>query len=171
VKYKVKGKIDNLDIVKQICETRGVDYSNLELFLNPKDWVRSNPAIYNNLIRVAEIIIDAVRNNWNVGIVIDSDCDGYLSSAMIVNYLNDVLEFKGVRFYIHENKEHGLTPYIMNQIKEYPPQLLIIPDASSSDWTQHQELYDMGVKTVIIDHHEADGYSPFALVVNNTRSR
>lgn len=167
MKYKIKGKIDNLDIVKQICETRGVDYSNLELFLNPKEWVKSNPAIYNNMVRVAEIIIDAVKNNLNIGILIDSDCDGYLSSAMIVNYLNDVLGFNGMRFYIHENKEHGLTPYIMNQIKQYPPQLLIIPDASSSDWTQHQQLFDMGVKTVIIDHHEAEGYSPFALVVNN----
>lgn len=167
MKYKIKGKIDNLDIVKQVCETRGVDYSNLELFLNPKEWVRSNPAIYNNMVKVAEVIIDAVKNNLNIGILIDSDCDGYLSSAMIVNYLNDVLGFNGMRFYIHENKEHGLTPYIMNQIKQYPPQLLIIPDASSSDWTQHQELWNMGVKTAIIDHHEAEGYSPFALVVNN----
>ena len=167
MKYKIKGKIDNLDIVKQVCETRGVDYSNLELFLNPKEWVRSNPAIYNNMVKVAEIIIEAVKKNLNIGILIDSDCDGYLSSAMIVNYLNDVLGFNGMRFYMHENKEHGLTPYIMNQIKQYPPQLLIIPDASSSDWVQHQELWDMGVKTVIIDHHEAEGYSPFALVVNN----
>lgn len=167
MKYKIKGKIDNLDIVKQVCETRGVDYSNLELFLNPKEWVRSNPAIYNNMVKVAEIIIEAVKKNLNIGILIDSDCDGYLSSAMVVNYLNDVLGFNGMRFYMHENKEHGLTPYIMNQIKQYPPQLLIIPDASSSDWVQHQELWDMGVKTVIIDHHEAEGYSPFALVVNN----
>lgn len=167
MKYKIKGKIDNLDIVKQVCETRGVDYSNLELFLNPKEWVRSNPARYNNMVKVAEVIIDAVKKSLNIGILIDSDCDGYLSSAMIVNYLNDVLGFNGMRFYIHENKEHGLTPYIMNQIKQYPPQLLIIPDASSSDWTQHQQLFDMGVKTVIIDHHEAEGYSPFALVVNN----
>lgn len=167
MKYKLKGKIDNLDIVKQVCETRGVDYSNLEMFLNPKEWVRSNPAIYNNLVKVAEIIIYAVKSEMNIGILIDSDCDGYLSSAMIVNYLNDVLGFNGMRFYIHENKEHGLTPYIMNQIRQYPPQLLIIPDASSSDWTQHQELWNMGIKTVIIDHHETEGYSPFAIVVNN----
>lgn len=167
MKYKIKGEIDNLDIVKQICETRGVDYSNLELFLNPKEWVKSSPSMYNNLIQVAEIIVDSVKNNLNIGILIDSDCDGYLSAAMIVNYLNDVLGFNGLRFYIHENKEHGLTPYIMNQIRQYPPQLLIIPDASSNDWNQHQELASIGVKTVIIDHHEANGYSPFALVVNN----
>lgn len=167
MKYKLKGDKLDLDIVKQVCETRGVKYSGLELFLNPRDWVRSNPAIYNNLVKVAEIIIDAVKKNLNIGILIDSDCDGYLSSTMIVNYLSDVLGFKGMRFYMHENKEHGLTPYIMNQIKQCPPQLLIIPDASSSDWVQHQELSEMGVKTVIIDHHEADGYSPFAIVVNN----
>lgn len=167
MKYKIKGKIDDLDIVKQICETRGVDYSNLESFLNPKEWVRSNPAIYNNMVKVAEIIIEAVKNNLKIGILIDSDCDGYLSSAMVVNYLNDVLGFNEMRFYIHENKEHGLTPYIMNQIRQNPPQLLIIPDASSSDWVQHQELWNMGIKTVIIDHHEAEGYSPLAIVVNN----
>lgn len=167
MKYKIKGKIDNLDIVKQVCETRGVDYLHLESFLNPKEWVRSNPADYINLVKVAKIIVDAVKNKLKIGILIDSDCDGYLSSAMIVNYLNDVLGFRGMRFYLHENKEHGLTPYIMNQIKQNPPQLLIIPDASSSDWIQHKELLTMGIATVIIDHHEAEGYSPYATVVNN----
>ena len=167
MKYKLIGSIDNSDIVKQICETRGVDYSNLESFLNPKEWVRSNPSIYNNLTRIAEMIITAVKNSVNIGILIDSDCDGYLSSAMIVNYLKDVLGYNGMRFYLHQNKEHGLTPFIMNQIKEQPPQLLIIPDSSSNDCMQHLELYSMGVEVVIIDHHEADGYSPFAVVANN----
>ena len=68
MKYKIKGEIDNLDIVKQICETRGVDYSNLELFLNPKEWVKSSPSIYNNLIQAAETIVDSLKNNFNIGI-------------------------------------------------------------------------------------------------------
>ena len=167
MKYRVKGKIDNLDIVKQICETRGVDYSNLESFLNPKEWVRSNPAIYKNLLSVAQTIIDAVNRKLKIGILIDSDCDGYLSAAMVVNYLAEVMDYPYVRLYIHDEKQHGLTPYVMSQIKAEPPQLLIIPDASSSDYKQHEELYQSGVEIVIIDHHEADGYSPFATVVNN----
>ena len=167
MKYRVKGKIDNLDIVKQICETRGVDYSNLESFLNPKEWVRSNPAIYKNLLSVAQTIIDAVNRKLKIGILIDSDCDGYLSAAMVVNYLAEVMDYPYVRLYIHDEKQHGLTPYVMSQIKAEPPQLLIIPDASSSNYKQHEELYQSGVEIVIIDHHEADGYSPFATVVNN----
>lgn len=167
MKYKLKGEIDNLNIIKQVCETRSVDYKNLESFLNPKEWVRSSPTIYNNMELVAKIILDAVKENKKIGILIDSDCDGYCSSAMVVNYLNEVLNYQGMRFYMHQEKEHGLTPFIMNQIKQYPPDLLIIPDASSSDWTQHLELYEIGIETVIIDHHEADGYSPFAKVVNN----
>lgn len=167
MRYKLRGEIDKLNLVKQVCESRGVDYSQLEFFLNPKELVISNPAIYKNLTEAANIIINSARNNHKVGILIDSDCDGYLSAAMIVNYLNDVLGFQNIRFYIHDNKEHGLTHYIMKQIKQNLPQLLIIPDASSNDWKEHKELSELGVKTVIIDHHEADGYSPYAVVVNN----
>lgn len=166
MKYKLKG-VQGFDIIKQICETRGVDHNNLQEFLNPNSWVRENPRNYHNMVKSAEIIIDAVKCNKKIGLLVDSDCDGYCSSAMITNYLNEVLGFRDIRFYIHENKEHGLTPFIMNKIKECPPQVLIIPDASSGDYVEHKELHDMGITIVVIDHHEADKYSEFATVVNN----
>lgn len=166
MKYKLKGKLD-IDIVKQVCETRGVNYSTLDDFLNPKHWVRSNPEIYNNLVLGANTIVNAVNEGLKIGILIDSDCDGYCSSAMMVNYLNDVMGYRNVMFYMHENKEHGLTPYIMNIIKNNLPNLLIIPDASSSDYMQHKELKDLGVEIVVIDHHEAERYSENAIVINN----
>lgn len=168
--YKVIGNYDT-DIIKQICETRGVDFNNIQGFLNPQSYVRTNPMNYKNLEEVARTIICAVRNKLNIGIVIDSDADGYCSSAMITMYLKDVLGYTNIRFFIHDEKQHGLTPYIMQQIKssqnEYLPQLLIIPDASSNDYEQHKELYELGIDIVIIDHHEADKYSDYAKVVNN----
>lgn len=166
MKYKLIGKA-NFDLVQQVCETRGVDYKNIQEFLNPNDWVITNPEIYKNLKEVANIIIDAVKNELKIAILIDSDVDGYCSSAMIVNYLREVMNFTGLRMYLHNEKTHGLTPYIMSQIKDNIPNLLIIPDASSADYVQHEELYEMGVETIIIDHHEAEKYSTFAKVVNN----
>ncbi|MCI9069872.1 MAG: hypothetical protein HFJ13_11525 [Clostridium sp.] len=167
MKYKLKNAINSTDIVEQVCNNRGVDFKRIEEFLYPKKWVRSNPKIYTNLELIADTIIFVAKAKKKIGILIDSDCDGFLSAAMIVNYLREVLGVEEIRFYMHENKEHGLTSFIMNQIKEEPPELLIIPDASSNDWCQQAELSHMGIATVILDHHEAKGYSPFALIANN----
>lgn len=167
MKYKLKNTINSTDIVEQVCNNRGVDFETIEEFLYPKEWVRSNPKIYINLELIADTIIFVAKTKKKIGILIDSDCDGFLSAAMMVNYLREVLGVDEIRFYMHENKEHGLTSFIMNQIKEEPPELLIIPDAASNDWCQHIELSHMGVTTVILDHHEAKGYSPFALMANN----
>ena len=166
MKYKLKGNYDE-NIVKQICETRSVNYSDLDMFINPNIWYVTNPFNYKNMVEIATAILEAVKDNLKIGILIDSDVDGYCSSAMLVNYLYDVLDYKNIRFYLHEEKQHGLTPYIMDKIKACLPNVLIIPDASSSDFKQHKELRELGVKTLIIDHHETDGYSMDATVVNN----
>lgn len=166
MKYKLKGNHD-INLIKQVCETRSVDYDKLESFLNPMGEVRSNPFDYKNLEEAVNIIIEAAKNCLKIGFVVDSDTDGYCSSAMLINYTREVMGCEMPRIYLHENKEHGLTPYVMEKIKECPPDLLIIPDASSSDFMQHKELYDMGIEIVVIDHHETEKYSECATVVNN----
>lgn len=78
-----------------------------------------------------------------------------LDSGIKVNYL------------MHNGRENGLTEHIMKQINELKPDIVILPDASSSDYEQHEELYNKGIDVICLDHHEvSDGESKFAVVVN-----
>lgn len=168
MKYRLKSEDVNKDIIKLICENRQVDYNNLAEYLNPTKEHVTTPALYMDIDRACSEILEVVKRQGKIGILVDSDADGYCSSAMMVNYLHDVLNHTNFMFFIHENKEHGLTPYIMKKLKENPVDLLIVPDAGSNDFDQHFELDRIaGTTVVVIDHHEAERRSNYATVVNN----
>lgn len=48
--------------------------------------------------------------------------------------------------------------------------LIICPDSSSNDYEQHKELRHKGIRTLVLDHHEADAISNAACIINNQLS-
>ena len=104
--------------------------------------------------------------NDKILVQIDSDCDGYTSSAVLINYLHTL--FPGfvennITYRFHEGKEHGI---ILETIPE-DVKLVIAPDSSSNDYEVHQKLSERGVDVLVIDHHEAEKVSDYACVINN----
>ena len=102
-------------------------------------------------------------------IVVDCDCDGFTSSAILINYLYELfpawVENK-LSFFLHENKEHGLGD-CMEYIAKHDFALVVLPDAGSNDYEQHLELVNNNIEIIILDHHEAAITSPNAIVINN----
>lgn len=171
MRYKLKNEnVNREDILELICENRGVDYNKLDVFLNPDERVIISSEYYDNMQKACEVILEAVKQQKVIGILIDSDADGYLSASMVVNYLWHTFGFCKFVFLMHEEKKHGLTPQIMKQIEANNIDLMIIPDASSSDLKQHKELKEKDIEVVVIDHHEADKIPTDAIVVNNQLS-
>ena len=117
-----------------------------------------------------------ISRNSNVLIVVDSDCDGYTSSAILMNYLNRFFPSwvqNHVYYFIHSGKQHGLqdtldqSDWLMRKVN-----LIICPDSASNDYEQHKILKDHHVDCLVLDHHETDGgYSMDAVVINNQLSR
>ena len=122
-----------------------------------------------------ELLINHISLNNNAIIIVDSDADGYTSSAIFMNYLNRF--FPGwiqnhLNYWIHSGKQHGLVDFIDNydwlakNIK-----LIICPDSASNDYEQHRIFKEHGIDVLILDHHEADGgYSEDAVTINNQLS-
>lgn len=147
--------LDNLLISRGISDLHNFKYPNQESeigydsFHNMKDAVTE---ICNCL-------------SGKIALIVDSDCDGYTSAAIMYQYLKDVEPAADITYFLHDGKQHGLSDMIENVSKDFD--LIIIPDASSNDYELHKELCESGVKIVILDHHEAEHESPFACVVNN----
>ena len=105
-------------------------------------------------------------------VIVDSDCDGYTSSALLLNYLYDLFPsfvLNNVKYYIHEGKEHGLSD-VIDYINTKDFDLITLPDSSSNDYEYHKQLKEQGKKIIILDHHEADHISEDAIVINNQLS-
>ena len=93
-----------------------------------------------NIHEGAQMLIKHIYAGDKVFLQIDSDADGYTSSAALMNYLN--LLFPGftqnnIIYRVHEGKQHGL---IIDTIPE-DVRLVIAPDSSSNDYEVHKILH------------------------------
>lgn len=175
MKYKLIKEPDNsLSAIQQILYNRGISLNQVHHYLNTSDLdINSFDGLgIENLKNAAAALVSTIQNKKNMLIVVDSDCDGYTSSAILLNYLYDLFPSfieNNVKYYIHEGKEHGLLD-VMNYINEHDFDLIILPDSSSNDYGYHKELYQNGKKIIILDHHEAEYISPYAIIINNQLS-
>ena len=175
MKYKLIKEPDNsLSAIQQILYNRGISLNQIHHYLNTSDLdINSFDGLgIENLKSAAAALVSTIQNKKNVLIVVDSDCDGYTSSAILLNYLYDLFPSfieNNVKYYIHEGKEHGLLD-VMNYINEHDFDLIILLDSSSNDYGYHKELYQNGKKIIILDHHEAEYISPYAIIINNQLS-
>lgn len=114
----------------------------------------------------AQCLIKHISANDPALLIIDSDCDGYCSGAILLNYLNRLFPSwvqKQVDYIVHEGKQHGLSDIPIDD--KY--KLILIPDAASNDYEYHASLRAQGKDIIILDHHEAEKISTDAIVINN----
>ena len=147
--------------LEELLVFRGI--KDIDKYQNPTKECEHNPFEFLNMNNAIRTIHD--RLDRKIGLIVDSDCDGFTSAAIVYQYLKDVYPEVDITYYLHEGKGHGLEDII--KVLNDNIELLIIPDASSNDYEYHQELQEKGVDIVILDHHEAEKISEHAIVVNN----
>lgn len=168
--YKTDNKYSPTDVFRYVLANRGID--------SPDDWkkaVLSNSVQHwsnlDNIEQAVHRVRGAVKNNQNICVIVDSDTDGYTSSAIFINYLYSLYPdyvLEHLSYKQHKGKEHGLADMKI----EDGIDLVICPDSASNDYEFHQVLNDKGIGIVVLDHHEAPQYSEAkdTTVVNNQLS-
>ena len=169
MKYKlIAPTIQGYSAVEQILVNRGILHSDIKKYLNTTDEdINSFKLLGEETLKMgAKMLINCVKNNESCLVVVDSDCDGYTSSALLINYLHDAFPSwteNKVKYFLHSGKQHGLSDCI-DLAKNYD--LVILPDSSSNDYEYHKQLKDV----IVLDHHEADKISQDACIINNQLS-
>lgn len=165
MKYIVKNKnyeyVSDNELLDLLLKQRGVDNPQLLLNLTPE--VLFGELEQPKMLEAITLLHKHVQNNSRMHLIVDSDADGYTASATLYQYLLDL----GIQatYDIHSGKEHGIKEEVLNN---YDFDLLLVPDAGSSDFEWHEKLVAMGKDVIIIDHHEYDyEYDTKAIIVNN----
>lgn len=152
--------------VEQVLVNRGIPYDQINHYLNTTDNDILDPRLIPHLDEGAKMLIRHISQNDKVLIQVDSDCDGYTSAALLMNYLYCLFPSfvnNNISYRVHMGKQHGIIPdTIPEDVK-----LVIAPDSSSNDFEAHEYLNLSGVDVLVIDHHEADHISKYACVINN----
>ena len=174
MKYKlIKPINENYSTIEQILTNRNIKHEDIKQYLNTTD---ENVSSFNAFGKEALWKAFCARGtciaeDQKALVIVDSDCDGYTASALLINYLYDLFPAwvqNKLSWFIHSGKQHGLSDVPSSLLAMN--QLILIPDASSNDYTYHQDLAECGIDIVILDHHEAERVSEHAIVINNQLS-
>lgn len=116
------------------------------------------------------MLMKHISANDRTFLVVDADCDGYTSSAILMNYLNRLFPSwiqNQVEYFMHSGKQHGLGDIDISDLIQRGFKLVICPDSASNDYEQHQILKEHGIDVLVLDHHEAPKISEYACIINN----
>ncbi|MGN0992840.1 MAG: hypothetical protein ACI4PE_02855 [Bacilli bacterium] len=93
MKYKlIKENNPNYSAIEQILTNRGIRYDDIKHYLNTTDNDINSPLLLGeeNLKNAAAALIRAISANNSALIIIDCDCDGFTSAAILINYLYEL---------------------------------------------------------------------------------
>lgn len=162
-----------LDVKTQILLNRGIPPQEINAYITHTTEDISEPAAFGEEIlkRGARMLLSHISANDDALVVVDADCDGFTSSALLINYLHLLFPAyveNHVKWFIHSGKQHGLSDCLDIAMKY---NFIICPDSSSNDLDYHKTLFEAKKDVLVLDHHEADGVNPlnyeYACIINN----
>lgn len=120
-------------------------------WLYPGEEYEYTPFRFAEMKKAIDILHTVIKNpESSIMIVVDSDLDGYTSGAIILTLLKQISRGQDINYALHPGKEHGID---LRDIPE-DTDLVIVPDAGSSQKEEHIKLLENGTKIIILDHHE-----------------
>lgn len=180
MKYELIQKPDDkYNAKQQVLINRGILFKDLAQYMNLTDDVINEPEVFGKELidATANCFFSHLNSDHNICIVVDCDCDGYTSAAILINYIFDLKTEEyidnHVSWYMHEGKTHGLSDSF-DWVEDMGPDLVIIPDAGSNDIEYLQRLEDNEIDVIILDHHEIEEidfwnteYHPHLFLINS----
>ncbi|MFA6711204.1 MAG: DHH family phosphoesterase [Candidatus Caldatribacteriota bacterium] len=136
-------------------------------FLAPTEDNLNHWGLLDNIEEGVLLLTEHINRNSNIFLIVDSDVDGYTSSAIFYNFIKEKSPQVNIKWMVHEGKQHGI---ILDRIPN-DTELLVVIDAGSNQYKEHKILAEKGIDILIIDHHEAKEYSEHAVVINNQLSK
>ena len=175
MKYRLLKPINpQYSALEQILTNRGIAREDIDHYLHTTDDDINSPLLFGEdlLKRAAAALVQTMSADKKCLVVVDADCDGYTSAAIILNYLYALAPqwtTNKVDYFLHNGKQHGLADCI-DLALEYD--LIIVPDAGSNDFEQHATLAAASIPVIILDHHEVEIPENYknAIIINNQSS-
>ncbi len=125
-----------------------------------------------NLRQAAKRILKAVEDNEKIIIYGDADLDG-VSSVIILRETLKNLGGNVVKIYFPDREKdgYGVNETALKQLKKFSPALLVAVDLGIGNLKEAKLAKKLGLKMVIIDHHEVLDKVPSAEVVVDPKQK
>ena len=156
--------------IESYLEKRGV--RDTKEYLNPTGKYIDEWWKYLNISYACQEIEYWSQLDSTVFIIQDGDGDGICSTVILYQYLMKLSDKWTIKILIHSGKQRGLDDEdIMNRIRQERPDLVIIPDAGTNNCEQADELCELGIGLIVLDHHDMVTPIDKGYLINNQDPR
>ena len=163
---EIEKKFNVPELLATVLVNRGiVDEDEIRVFLNPTRNDFHDPYLMPDMEIAVERILKAIKNQEKVIIYGDYDVDGITSITVLKKFLKTCgLE---VDYYIPNrlNEGYGLNKNAIDKIKEGGYTLIITVDCGISAIEEITYANELGIETIVTDHHEPLDELPPAIAV------
>lgn len=156
-------KVDADFVVDELLNSRGIDSDEKKSDFvsdNPSEWY--DPFLFQDMKKAVDIIVDSVSKGEKILIYGDYDADGVTATSILVRYFRS--HSCDVDYIVPQRAAHGygLTDYIIEDVFNLNPGLLITVDCGISNFDTIAQIKDKGIKVIVTDHHTVQDKLPAA---------
>lgn len=160
------------EVVARLLAARGITVEDVPGFLNPtlKDHF-PDPFSLAGMREMADDLAQGIEQRKSMAIFGDFDVDGATSSAILFRF------FKHLGFpppvYIPDRVEEGYGPNIeaLRKLRAEGAEILLMLDCGTTAFDIIRAGSELGLKIIILDHHEAEEALPEAWHVINPKRK
>lgn len=173
MKCKLINSNITLNYTENLLKERGIE--DFFHFVEPNVSNLHSPYDLTNIVEGANLLVEILKKEKpSIGIIADCDVDGFTSAAIIYQYIQRICPSVKLTSLIHEGKQHGLEDKISEILDSKDHlDLLILPDAGSNDFIYIEQLKEIKLPVLILDHHiieENTKISDNCCIINNQSS-
>ncbi|MDC1143113.1 DHH family phosphoesterase, partial [Planctomycetota bacterium] len=155
-------------LICRVLINRGVrDDESCKRFLSPSSFHLEDPSAFRHMDQAVERIFQAIDRDEKILIQGDYDVDGSASSALLVNMFRLFKVEADVSIPSREEDGYGLNARIIRKAAADGVKLLITCDNGTTACDEIALANELGIDTIVTDHHTVGPVLPEALAVIN----
>ena len=115
MKTRLMNKNIKDNYINELLKERGLTTEEIDYFLTvPDDRYLQNPSMLYNITSgfIDFQVMSNLSKEDRIVVVVDSDCDGFASAAIFIQYLRKFNQNVQIEYVLHEGKGHGLSDTI-----------------------------------------------------------
>jgi len=156
------------EILGRVLAARGVGIEEAEAFLNPTiRTLMPQPSALQDMEKGAARMAEAIVSGEKIGVISDYDVDGVSSAAILSLFLKSVGSSASVHIPDRLTEGYGPSQRAVEELKAKGAQLLVTLDCGVMAHDPLARAAELGLTTLIVDHHQAGEVLPEAYAVIN----
>jgi single-stranded-DNA-specific exonuclease len=155
-------------IVSRVLMSRDiVDPDDVRRYLSPSLRDLHNPFLMQDMKKAIDRLIRAIYRQEKVVIYGDYDADGITSVVVLLHFLRRI--HSDCRYYIPDRitEGYGLNRLAIDRLRSEGVSLIVTVDCGISDHEEIAHARQLGMDTIILDHHEISNTLPDAVAAVN----